>query len=363
MRKRTAASFVASAVASGVLAGSAMAATPPTSPTGHKVRLVATGMTIPTSFAWGHKAMFAADGTQASSTSFLGGVFQIKHGKARKLHNSVVWASGLAFHKGILYVSAVTKTKTGKLKNQILAWRHWNGKNFTRRRAIYTAPANFQGFNGLAFGPDGRIYVGSDVGLFNGNDHGPATTSPYLYDILSMTTRGRQVKVFASGMRQPWQMAFAAGSSTPFVTDLGPDSVPSDPNPPDLLLKVHSGANYGFPKCDWSAAAKGKGNGSGKTSNKCNGFTKPFKLFPAHSDIGGIGLIGNTIYMSEFGFALPPKVVSLPTSGQGTPETIINGTGAIIALGTHAGYVYFSQSYLGSGSGAPPPAQIFRVRP
>jgi hypothetical protein len=55
-------------------------------------------------------------------------------------------------------------------------------------------------------------------------------------------------------------------------------------------------------------------------------------------------------------------VVSLPTSGQGTPKTIINGTGAIIALGTHNGYVYFSQTYFGSG-GAPSAAQIFRVKP
>lgn len=363
MYKRMAAIFAASIVASGALAGSAMAVSRPTSPTGHPVRLVATGMLTPTSFAWGHKAMFAADGTQATPTSFFGGVFQIKHGKARKLHNSVVWASGLAFHKGVLYVSAVTKSKTGKLKNQILAWRHWNGKNFTKRRAIYTAPAGYQGFNGLAFGPDGRIYVGSDVGLFNGNDHGAASTSPFLYDILSMNTRGRMVKVFASGIRQPWQMAFQPGSSTPFVTDLGPDAIASDPNPPDLLLKVHSGNNYGFPKCDWSpTSGKGKGKGAGKPSPQCKGFTKPFKLFPAHSDIGGIGLIGNTIYLSEFGFALPPKVVSLPTSGMGTPKTLINGTGGIIALGTHRGFVYFSQSYFGQ-NGPTGPAQIFRVKP
>ena len=45
----------------------------------------------------------------------------------RKLRSSVVWASGLAFHRNVLYVSAVTRTKSGNLKSQILAWRRWNG--------------------------------------------------------------------------------------------------------------------------------------------------------------------------------------------------------------------------------------------
>lgn len=359
MRKRAAAVAAAATVISvGALAGTASAAGPPTSPTGHKVHLVATGMTIPTSFAWGHRAMFAGDGTQISPTQFAGGVYQIKKGKARKLKGSPVWVSGLKFHNGVLYMSAVTKSKTGVLKSKILAWRHWNGRNFTKRRAIYTAPSNFQGFNGLAFGPDGRIYVGADVGLFNSNDNGPASTSPHLYDILSMTTRGRGLKVFASGIRQPWQMAFPSGSSSPLVTDLGPDTG----NPPDLLLRVKAGNNFGFPTCDWSTTGNGKGKGKTKTPNKCKGYTKPLVTFAPHTDPGGIGLIGNTVYLGEFGFALPPAVVSLPVNGQGTPKTIINGTGLILALATHNGSVYFSQSYFGQ-NGPSGPAQIFRVKP
>lgn len=363
MRKRAAAIFVASVITSVATTGLATAATGPTSPGGHPVGLVAnTNMLIPTSFAWGDRTMFAGDGTKISGTQFAGGLYQVKHGKTRKLGGSPVWVGGLAFHRRVLYISAVTKSKTGTLRSQILAWRHWNGRNFTKRRAIYTAPAGFQGFNGLAFGPDGRIYVGADVGLFNGNDSGPATTSPYLYDILSMSTRGRNVKVFASGIRQPWQIAFPAGSSSPLVTDLGPDT--GNVNPPDLLLRVSAGDNFGFPKCDWQSTGSGKGKGKGnKTPNQCKGFTKPLTMFAPHTDPGGIGIIGSTVYLSEFGFALlPAKVVSLPLSGHGTPTTLVNGTGAIIGLGTHRGYVYFGQTYM-STSGPTAPAQIFRVKP
>jgi glucose/arabinose dehydrogenase len=352
MRRTVATSFAASILASGAFASAAAAAGPPpapTSPAGLTVHQVATGLSTPTSFAWGHRAMFAADGTQSQSnpTDLTGGVYQLKHGHARKLRDSVVWASGLAFHKGVLYVSAVTKTKSGKLKSQILAWRHWNGKNFTKRRAIYTAPAGYQGFNGLAFGPNGRIYVGSDVGLFNGNDHGPATTSPYLYDILSMNTRGRNRKVFAQGIRQPWQMTFPGGSSSPIVTDLGANTMPSNPNPPDLLLKVSAGNNFGFPTCDWTQTGAGKGKGHPpKFSNKCKPFTPPLTWLAPHTDPGGIGTIGSTLYFSEFGFAAahggpPPAVASLPVSGKGTPKQLITGAVPIIGLNVHRGSVYF----------------------
>ncbi len=360
MRTRAAAAFAASIVVSGAIASTATAAGPPapTSPTGLKIHLVATGMKTPTSFAWGDKAVFGADGTQGSTpTALSGGVYQLKHGKARKLRDSVVWASGLVFHKGVLYVSAVTKTKSGKLKSQILAWRHWNGKNFTKRRAIYTAPAGYQGFNGLALGPDGRIYVGSDVGLLNGNDRGPASTSPDLYDILSMTKRGKDVKVFAKGIRQPWQMVFPTGSSSPIVTDLGANTEPSNPNPPDLLLKVSAGDNFGFPTCDWTqTGSKGKGK-KPKVSNKCKPFTSPLTWLAPHTDPGGIGIIGKTMYFSEFGFsgepALPPAVASLPLSGQGTPKMIVTGAVPIIGMNTHASSVYF-----GDLAG-----RVYRVKP
>jgi glucose/arabinose dehydrogenase len=363
MRKIVAASFAASLAVSGAFAASAVAAGPPapTSPTGLKIHFVASGLKTPTSFAWGHRAMFAADGTQGQTdlTDLTGGVYQLRHGKARKLKDSVVWASGLAFHDGVLYVSAVTKTKSGKLRSQILSWRHWNGKNFTRRRAIYTAPAGYQGFNGLAFGPNGRIYVGSDVGLFNGNDRGPASTSPYLYDILSMTTRGKDVTVFARGIRQPWQMAFPTGSSSPIVTDLGPNTEPSNPNPPDLLLKVKSGDNFGFPTCDWTQTTTGHGKHKKTTvSKKCKPYTAPLTWLAPHTDPGGIGIIRQTMYFSEFGFVgasggLPPAVASLPVSGKGTPKRLVTGAVPIIGLKVHSGSVYF-----GDLAG-----RVYRVKP
>jgi glucose/arabinose dehydrogenase len=124
----------------------------------------------------------------------------------------------------------------------------WNGSKFAKQKAIDTAPAKFNGFNGIAFGPDGRLYVGVDVGLTDGNDYGPTTTSPYRYDILSISPTGTGLKVFVTGIRQPWQFAFPEGSDFPLVSALGQDK--GAKNPPDFVVKVHPGDDYGFPKCN-----------------------------------------------------------------------------------------------------------------
>jgi glucose/arabinose dehydrogenase len=337
-------------VAAGVLAASAvLGATsaaaqppPPTSTNGNPVKTVAEGggLGTPTSFAFGGGNVFEGDGGSNESGPPNGGVFLLKHGTATKLDGSPAFVAGLAWRHGTLYVSGANLTASGA-SFQILAWSRWNGSQFTKQKAIYTAPPKFQGFNGLAFGPDGRLYVGVDVGLLNGNDHGPKSTSPYLYDILSMKRNGKGLHVFARGMRQPWQMVFHGRSPAPFVSNLGQDS--GAKNPPDFVLRVKDGQNYGFPKCNWTKP------------KKCKGYAKPFRKFPPHTDVMGLGIIGKRLYMSEF--VGGPKgtglVVSMPLSGKGKPRTLLKGFSApVVGLGVHKGSVY-----AGSVTG-----QVFRVK-
>src|SRR5207237_284653 len=158
--------------------------------------------------------------------------------------------AGLAWRKGTLYISAATVSGKER-KFQLLAWSGWNGSNFTKRKAIYTAPKGFDGFNGLAFGPDGRLYVGVDLGLTDGNDHGPANKH----------------------------------------------------------------------------------------------FTKPFKLFPPHTNVMGVGIIGKQLYLSEFqgNGGKSGLIVTMPMKG-GTPKTLVTGFVApVVGLGTHGGWVYFGE--------------------
>ena len=345
MRGRTAAMIAATAASTVGVATSAMAAGPPPPPTatnGHQVQLVASGLHTPTSFAFGAGQVFEGDGGAENANPPNGGVFVLKNGTGTLIPGSPVFVAGLVWHKGALYVSGGVLTATGP-KWQIQKWTGWNGTTFTSQKAIYTAPKKFQGFNGLAFGADGRLYVGVDVGLLNNNDHGPSNTSPYVYDILSFNANGKGLKVFASGIRQPWQMAFPKGSSSPFVSALGQDK--GAKNPPDFVLRVRKGDNYGFPACNWTSASK------------CKGYAKPFQQFGPHTDIMGMVIIGNRLYMTSF---LGPKgkgpggeVLSMPLTGGSTKPLLKGFVAPTVGLGGNDGWLY-----VGELTG-----QVFRVKP
>jgi glucose/arabinose dehydrogenase len=322
---------IAPAVAAfGLIAGSAAAANPPlpTVSGGGTASLAAVGPGTPTAFAFGKGQVFVSDGTLPG-----GGVDVIKAGVATKLPGSPIASFGVAWHKGTLYVSALA---------QIQAWSGWNGTSFTKKQTIFKGSKQFPGLNGLAFGGNGRLYVGVDVG--QKNDHGPAT-APYQYDVLSMTTTGHDLKIVAQGIRQPWQFAFPAGSSSPFVSDLGQDS--GAKNPPDFVLRVKPGQNYGFPKCNHIKA------------KPCRGFAKPWKTFAPHSDVMGLAILGKRLYMTEFGAATPQRVVSVPLKG-GHVKTVATGfTGPVVGLGARGHSLYVGQVSTGQASSG----YVFKVTP
>jgi glucose/arabinose dehydrogenase len=344
MRRPTAAVMAATVISCGALAGAATATggPPPKAAHGRQVQQVAAGLGTPTSFAFGDGNVFEGDGGSEKATPPNGGVFLLKGGQATKLPGSPMFVAGLAWHKGTLYVSGGSLTGPTSATWQIFAWSGWNGTTFTKQKAIYTAPNKFDGFNGMAFGPDGRLYVGVDVGLTDGNDHGPAKT-PYVYDILSIKPTGKNLKVYATGIRQPWQLVFPSGSRSPLVSDLGQDA--GGKNPPDFILHVKQGDNYGFPQCNQTS------------SKKCKGFATPFKAFSPHMDIMGLTIIGSKLYMSSFlgprGKGPGGEVYSMPLKGGPLTPALTGFVAPVVGLGSHAGWLY-----VGELTG-----QVFRVKP
>ncbi|MFZ0090201.1 MAG: hypothetical protein WAL63_11880 [Solirubrobacteraceae bacterium] len=345
MFSRVAKLAAGSVVAAGVFvsgAGSAAAAgpPPPKAAGGKQVTLVATGVTTPTSFATGGGSVFEGDGGAESGGPPNGGVYVLKNGAATKLAGSPLFVAGLAWYKGALYVSGGTPTSRTTAIWTLQKWSGWNGASFAKQQVIYTAPRGFQGFNGIAFGPNGRLYVGADVGLLNGNDHGPAKT-PFVYKILSLNPTGKDLKVVASGIRQPWQMAFPAGSSSPLVSNLGQDAGKVK-NPPDMILRVKQGDNYGFPGCTWAK------------NSKCKGFTKPFRLFPPHTDLMGMAIIGKRLYMTSF-LGLKAKgqgeVVSMPLKGGPLTAVVTGFVGPTVGLGAGGGTLYVGEVGQKTGQG------------
>jgi len=318
---------------SGMTAHAGSAPPLPTSTNGHKVQLFASGVMTPTSFAFGDGSVFEGDGGNAQgSAPPNGAVYVLKNGTATAIPGSPVFVAGLAFHNGALYVSGGVLTAKGP-SWRLLKWTGWNGTTFTTQKTIYTAPKKFDGFNGIGFGANGRLYVGADVGLLDGNDHGPATTSPHVYQIMSFRPNGTDLKIVARGIRQPWQMAFPAGSNSPYVTDLGQDK--GAKNPPDFILRITTGQNYGFPTCNHTKA------------KKCAGFATPYRTFKPHTDLMGIGLHRGSLYLTSFEGrnAKGPggEVFTLSLKGGALKPLITGFVAPTVGLGIHGGYVYVGE--------------------
>ena len=262
----------------------------------------------------------------------LGGVWAVKNGTPTKLPGPA-FVAGVVWHKGTLFVTGGTLTSSGA-KWQVFAWSGWNGTKFTTQKVVWTAPKKLDGLNGIAFGPNGRLYFGVDVGLVAQGDHGPAKTPYVLRRPVDQAERQGPARV---RVRDAPAVAdrVRARSKSPFVSDLGQDS--GAKNPPDFLLKVKQGDNYGFPQCNW-------------TSKKaCKGFAKPFKLFAPHTDVMGLAIIGKRLYMSEFG---KQQVVSMSLGGGPVKPLLTGFVAPIVGLAADHGYIY-----VGELTG-----QVFRVK-
>jgi glucose/arabinose dehydrogenase len=304
---------------------STAAAAGPHTVTGHPLTLVAAGVPTPTSFAWGDGRMFIGGAGNGRYQLRGGGVYVLRGDhRVRKLAGSPTHIAGMAWHDGALYLSGDRHLDAW----QLYRWSGWNGSQFTNQQTIYTAPNTLQALNGIGFGADGRLYVGVGVG---DDDNGP-TTNAFARDILSFNSQGGDLQVFATGIRQPWQMAFPAGSSSPYVSDPGPDDIPSQPNPPDLILRVRPGQNYGFPSCDWDVPSA------------CASFAKPLRLLAPHTDAFGLAIMGNRLYFNEYGGHLDAKIAWMPLSGGRIHTVAVGFNGYTVGFGAHHGRLYVGQT-------------------
>jgi glucose/arabinose dehydrogenase len=121
--------------------------------------------------------------------------------------------------------------------------------------------------NDLTFGPDGRLYFG--VG--STTDAGPITY-PYETQILSVNPDGSDLRVFATGVRNPYDLAFNAAGDL-FATDNGPNALVLTPG--DEFNHIVEGGDYGFP--DYFEQPPPNSNTRG-----------PLVIFPPHSSADGV---------------------------------------------------------------------------
>jgi glucose/arabinose dehydrogenase len=315
--------------ASLVLAATAIAAGPPPPPTaanGHPVTTVATGVATPTSFAFDPAGTMFIGAFGNESTGKGGGVLAVAPGRAAALIPGIPGGvAGLVFHEGTLYVSVVARNG-GKIN----AYSGWNGTAFTSSKTIFNARKTVGTVNGLALGPDGRLYGGGGL-VVDVNKKGIAKKSPFPhpYSVFSIKLDGSGFRVVARGLRQPWQMTFVGTSRNPFVSVLSQDA---GKIPQDAIVVARRGSNYGFPKCF---------AGVGISCKKR--YAKPLITLPRHASPMGIQAVGNTLYVALFGGIgkSGPEVVTIPAKAGAKPTPFLTGFAApVVAVGISGGALY-----------------------
>jgi glucose/arabinose dehydrogenase len=312
------------ALVSVVWVGAAAAApTLPKTAAGATAAIVGRGVPSPTSFAFAGKTVFVGGGgTESGEHGALtgGGVYVLRGGKAVHV-DGTSHVFGLAWRNGVLY---------GTSGPRLYAWSGWNGSTFAKTTVLYTGKPGFTGFSGLTFGPDGRLYTG----VFLGAKDWQAGTTPLANDVVSLNPDGSDLRVVATGLRQPWQLVFPEGATSPLVSDLGQDTHAK--NPPDALVVATPGSHFGFAGCNWTAA----------TAAACAGATKPYVLFSPHTSPMGIATSGSAVYVAEFGklrvvkLTPPAKSVTAEVTGLAAPPIALGIDDGTIYIGDSAGTIY-----------------------
>lgn len=286
---------------------------------GKKVNLYATGVAIPTQYTFAGGNMFIAGAKEGKAP---GGIFVRKPGSkaAVKVPGTGPSAYGVAFQGGKLYAS---------LGRSLMVYGKWNGQRFLRERVLFRPKAkSLTGFNGIAFGPDGRLYAGLSLEF----DHA-ASKRRFANGVISIRKSGKGVKMVSRGLRQPWMMTFAEGERYPIVSDLAQDG-PKGTKAPDLLVRARPDTDFGFPTCTW------------ELGSPCNGFTKPLMTFPPAAtgptpSPMGIAAKGRKLYVALFnGMGSGPEVIGTTTTGA-EPKPVLTGFVApVLSVASHQGFLY-----------------------
>ena len=210
--------------AAGAAAGSGATGVPVV-PAGFHVETFARGLSHPTAMAYG------PDG-RIYLTETGGRVASIERGtrKPRVLARGLRIPLGLAWRGRTLFVS-----ERGRLERAVLS----RGRLVKRKVVVSGLPYGEHQQDAVVSGRDGRLYLGSGSTCDARRERDRRSAA-----VLSLRPDGRDLRVYATGLRNPFGLAVQPGTGRLYATVNGQDNLDArgDPEPADTLVVVKNGA-------------------------------------------------------------------------------------------------------------------------
>jgi glucose/arabinose dehydrogenase len=135
----------------------------------------------------------------------------------------------------------------------------------------------------IEFGPDGWLYMGVGSTCNACEDSNPLAAS-----ILRFNVDSGERDVFATGLRNPYGIAFQPETGQLFATDNGRDDLGMD-SPFEELNQIVQGGDYGYPNC-WN-----DGDQPG-----CEHSIPAVAFFEAHSSADGLDFDNGESFPAEY---------------------------------------------------------------
>lgn len=237
-------------------------------PPGYHATTYATGLVHPTAMSFGPDGRLYVSQDTGQIVSVARGT---RHPRA--FASQLVVPLGLLWHKRRLYVS-----ESGRV--QLFT------RNGARRTIVRGLPYKLHQQDAIVAGPDGRLYLGSGSTCDACVERDPRSAA-----VLSFRPDGSDLRVVASGLRNPYGLLFVGKALYASVN--GKDKL-GDSEPAEIVVRIRQGANYGWPDCWPSYALK-------KLLGACSGVARPIAYLEPHSSADGIASWRGDLFVAEWG--------------------------------------------------------------
>ena len=235
-------------------------------PPGFRVTVFARGLAQPTAMAWGPDGRLYVTQTGGAIAAVDPAGRTHPFAGARGTPLGLVWVGRR------LFVS-----ETGRIERMTLS----GTRPVARRTIVRNLPHGLHQQDNIVAGGGGRLFFGngSTCDACRERDRRNAA-------VLTVRQDGSGLKVFATGLRNPYGLAFQPGTNRLYVSVNGQDHLGAT-EPADMVVVARRGHFYGWPRC-WPSARRLRMVG------RCRGVTRPAAYLEPHSSADGIAFYAGT---------------------------------------------------------------------